>query len=51
MGYSYAGFLISTKLWDHVSITVIDKRDYFENVCVSIKGAIDHPLVDNVLFA
>jgi len=41
--------MIASSIWDHVTVTVIDKRDYFETITGSIKGAVDHPLLDDML--
>ena len=48
VGFSYAGFMIASSIWDHVSVTVIDKREYFEVITASVKGAVDHPLLDDM---
>lgn len=41
MGFSYAGFMLASEIWDHTRVTVIDKREYFELVTVSMKAAVD----------
>ena len=46
---SYAGFLIAQKLWDHVDVTVIDKRDHFELITCSFKMMFEHDKVDECL--
>ena len=33
VGASFAGLAIAEGLWDSFEVTIIDKNDFFENVC------------------
>jgi NADH dehydrogenase FAD-containing subunit len=41
VGASFAGFEIASKLWDHLTITMIDMNDYMEHICYSFKTLVE----------
>ena len=41
VGASYAGFEIASKLWDHLTVTIIDMNDYMEHSCFSFKAVVE----------
>jgi hypothetical protein len=49
VGFSYGGFLLAQALWDHLTITVIDKRDHFESLTSSFKALFEPELLDDCL--
>lgn len=50
VGYSIAGFTVAQSIWDHTTVTVIDEKDYFENVTTSMKMNFEPGFEDEVLF-
>lgn len=51
VGFSYAGFNLAQKVWDHFDVTVIDKNLYFEHICANVKTSVDADFTDKILYS
>lgn len=50
IGFSFAGLQIASMLWDQFDVVVIDKNDYFDNVCSGAKCLVDPDWNKEILF-